>query len=295
MMLRADPSIHLLAAALPNADWTLPLLREAGRYLSYVSVHQYWERLAETNAPSDYATCMMFTEGPERLIRTTESIIEVAGLRGNVAIAFDEWNLRGWHHPSLNGALFADVASRDKNDINATYTMADALFSACFLNACLRHCQSVQMACMAPVVNARGPLFVHSKGIVKRTTFHVLAMYANLLERNVASAWIDSDPFVHGGKSVPSLDAVVTCDDAMKKWRLALVNRHPELDLACTLTFGDVGLGNRCAMTVLSGDSPDAYNDVDAPGRVAPVKVQQQLTNDVISLPPHSVMILELA
>jgi hypothetical protein len=63
-----------------------------------------------------------------------------------------------------------EIKARDRNDINATYPMADAMFSACFLNACLRHADTVQMANIAPLVNTRGPLFVHPKGIVKRTT-----------------------------------------------------------------------------------------------------------------------------
>ncbi len=294
MMARSDPSIRRLAAAMPNPDWTLPLLGQAGHCLDYVSIHEYWDALWLDNSLSDYATCMMLTKKPEETIRTTESIIRVAGLAEKIAIAFDEWNLRAWHHPHLGDAQFADVAARDKNDLNSTYTMADAVFSACFLNTCLRHSESVHMACMAPVVNTRGPIFTHPEGIVKRTTFHTMSLYANLLEKNVASAWVESEPFVHEDKSVPALDAVATCDDGMKQWRLALVNRHPESELACTLKFGAERLAEDCAMTVLSGDSPDAYNDVDSPSRVAPVKTKQQLLNGVVSLPPHSVTVLEL-
>lgn len=50
-----------------------------------------------------------------------------------------------------------DLDARRENDIAATYTMADALFSACFLNACLRHSDVVDIACHAPIVNTRGP------------------------------------------------------------------------------------------------------------------------------------------
>ena len=63
--------------------------------------------------------------------------------------------------------------------------MADALFSASFFNACLRHAEDVGMANIAPLVNTRGPLYVHPKGIVKCTHFHAMAMYANELEPRV--------------------------------------------------------------------------------------------------------------
>ena len=39
------------------------------------------------------------------------------------------------------------------NDLNSEYTMADALFSASFLNACLRNSEDVTMANIAPLVN----------------------------------------------------------------------------------------------------------------------------------------------
>jgi alpha-N-arabinofuranosidase len=294
MMLRADPSIKLLAAALPDVDWTLPLLKAAGRHLSYISIHRYWDALWQDNTPSDYATCMMRSTDPERTIRRAKSIIDVAGLAGKVGIAFDEWNLRGWHHPHKDGAMFADVAARDANDINATYTMADAVFSACFLNTALRHAETVRMACIAPVVNARGPLFVHPDGVVKRTTFHVMAMYANHLADHVADAWVTADAFAHGDESVPALDAVATCDEGMSLYRLALINRHPTDSLACTVMLGDSPVTDAAKAVTLSGDSCDACNDLDAPDRVTPTEAEPPGADGVISLRPHSVTVVEV-
>ena len=172
--------------------------------------------------------------------------------------------------------------------------MADAVFSACFLNMCLRHLESVRMACMAPAVNARGPLFVHPNGLVRRTTFHTLAMYANLLAENVAEAWTAGDPFSHGGSSVQALDAVATCDAGMRRWRLALVNRHPEEYLACTVVLPGQTLAGVCRATVLAGDSPDAFNDVEYPQRVLPVHTELHFNGGVASLPPHSVTIVQI-
>jgi alpha-N-arabinofuranosidase len=298
MMRRADPSIKLLAAAVPDLDWTLSLLRHAGEYLDYVSIHGYWDPLWRDDNPSDYSSCIVRSGETDAVIRTTERIIALAGFDGRIGIAFDEWNLRGWHHPlplenSRDGVDKA-IGERDRNDISATYTMADAVFSAGFLNTCLRHSQTVRMANMAPVVNARGPLFVHPEGIVKRTTFHLMAMYTSLLAENVADAWVTSDPFVHSKASVPALDAVATCGDEMRCWRLALVNRHPEHKLACTVVFRGKRLVGTHKATVLSGDSPDAYNDVEHPDRVVPAQSELEFTDGVVALPPHSVTVLRI-
>ena len=292
MMKRVDPSIKLFAAAVADVDWTLALLRAAGQYLDYVSIHGYWDPLWQKDNPSDYSTCIVRSTQPDAAIRTTEHIIALAGLEGQIGIAFDEWNLRGWHHP--RPGFRADVAARDRNDINETYTMADAIFSAAFLNTCLRHADTVQMANLSPVINARGPLYVHPEGIVRRTTFHVMAMYANLLEENVADAWVTSDPFVHDGTEVPALDAVATCDDGQQMWQIALVNRHPEQELRCALVVDCRPLEGRHKATVLSGDSVDAFNSVEHPDRVHPVETEATIEGGAISLPPHSLTVLSV-
>ena len=293
MMKRVDPSIKLLVAALPDPGWTLPLLRAAGHLLDFVSIHDYWDPLGTENNPSDYATCVLRSGRPEDSIRRTERIIAEAGLEGKVGIAFDEWNLRGWHHPWGNTP--EDIAARDKNDINATYTMADAVFAAGFLNTCLRHAGTVRMACMAPVINTRGPLFVHPEGIVRRTTFHVMAMYANRLAENVAPAQVTGDPFARGDESVPALDAVATCDDAMSHWRLVLINRDPESELRCSVSLGGEPLDGTHQVTVLAGGSPDAFNDVDQPDRVIPEQTELRFSDGAAPLPPHSISIVEVS
>ena len=292
MMKRADPSIRLLAAALPDVDWTLNLLRQAGKYLDMVSIHGYYDPLWQKDEPSDYATCVARSGQVEDAIRLTEQIIGVAGFGGKLGIAFDEWNLRGWHHPDGNSP--AAIGARDRNDINATYTMADAVFSAGFLNTCLRHADTVWMANMAPVVNTRGPLFVHPGGIVRRTTFHVLSLYANELAPRVGDAYVASPVFAHGANSAPALDAVATCDDTHSAWRLALVNRLPDEPLPCRIVIGGKLLTGAQHATVLSGDSPDAYNDIATPNRVTPQQLDVTCTDGTITLPPHSVTILQV-
>ena len=290
MMKRVDPSIRLLAAALADADWTLKLLRHAGQYLDYVSIHGYWDPLWDDDQPSDYLNCMSRALEPEAAIRLTKQIIGVAGFEGCIGIAFDEWNLRGWHHPKGNSP--EAIAARDRNDLNATYTMADAVFSAGFLHSCLRHSDTVRMANMAPVVNTRGPLFVHENGLVKRTTFHVLAMYANLLEANVADIWMSSEAQPLENSSVPVLDAVATCDDSRRVWSLACINRHPEKAIACRVNLGEQALPTRCKITNLRGDSPDAYNDIGSPDRVKPETAEYIVDNGIVELAPHSISII---
>jgi alpha-N-arabinofuranosidase len=150
------------------------------------------------------------------------------------------------------------------------------------------------MANIAPIVNTRGPLYVHSKGIVKRTTFHTLAMYANLLESRVVKFAVQASPYGGGKEPMSVIDAAATVDPSGKKWALALVNRHPDQAVACTVKLGNVALDGTFEATILAGDSPEAYNDVEHPDRVVPEKTQLKFNQGVVSLPPHALIIVRL-
>ena len=45
---------------------------------------------------------------------------------------------------------------------------------------------------------------------------------------------------------------------------------------------------------MLTGDSPDAYNDIDDPNRVAPRETELTFQQGAVSLPPHSLCIVEV-
>ncbi|MGA8204475.1 MAG: alpha-L-arabinofuranosidase C-terminal domain-containing protein, partial [Woeseiaceae bacterium] len=294
MMQFTDPGIKLFAAATADRNWTLPLLERAGRYLDYISIHGYWDPLWHVNNVSPYMTCILRSDQPEKQILDTVDIIREAGLEGRVRIAFDEWNLRAWHHP---GQVPPDKSlnyKRAENDRNEVYTMADACFSASFLNTCIRNSEHVAMANMAPIVNVRGPLFVHPRGVVRRTTFHVLKMFNDLTESRYVPAVIDSARLEHEGKSIAALDASVTRDEKGGAVAVVLVNRRPERPVACRLMLAGLPRVTRTTMVTLSGDSPDAYNDVDTPDRVVPRSQQLTGLDQPVVLPPHSVTIVTL-
>jgi alpha-N-arabinofuranosidase len=292
MMRRVDPAIVLSAAALPDLDWTLALLRAAGKYLDLVSIHDYWDPLWPRDEPKGYLDAILESEKPDEAITRTEQVLAVSGFKDKVRITFDEWNLRGWHHPEGNSP--AALAARDRNDINATYTMADAIFSAGFLNACLRHSGSVHMANISPTVNARGPLFAHKNGIVKRTSFHVLQMYSDHLRPKLADTFVASAEVRKGDRAVAAVDAVASCEGVGGPTSLMLINRHPSEAVTVSLRLDGANPSGDHEATILDGDSTDAFNDVDAPERVKPHNEVMTISNGKLTLPPHSLTSLRL-
>lgn len=285
----------LFAAGRADRAWTLPLLRNAGRHLDYISLHGYYDPrpLFHYDTPSPYIDCMMQTERPEKEIAETISILEETGFRGKIKIAFDEWNLRYWHHP-WHGDLRKgfEIEARDKNDRNATYTMADAVFSACFLNSCLRNAADVEIACFSPIVNTRGGIYVHPDGIVKRTTFHTFKMYANLLEDYVVPVNVNSDRLYSGDNSVSVIDCILTSNADNSRYVLAVVNKDPSKEQSVKLDIPEIKTSKRLKNYVLSGNSVDDYNDIGAENRVVPQETRLRVNKGNIVVPPHSINLI---
>ncbi len=304
MMKRVDPTIELLAASVADIDWNMGLLKEAGTMLDWISIHGYWDPLWMENNLSSYEACMAQTTLVEDAICKAEHMLGALGYLGRIKIAFDEWNLRGWHHPKVDTGLTPEefILPRDENDRNEDYTMADAVFSACFLNKCLKHCNTVGMANFAPAVNTRGAIFTHSGGIVLRPTFHVFEMYTSLMGDAVVDGWLASNEMFDassGGKdaSVPSLDILATKSSGANDLRISIVNRHPDKSMMLRLHADMLAFGTSAELHTLAGVSKDSFNSVAQPENV---KVAEQTiridgkSGLTVEVPPHSVNILVL-
>lgn len=101
------------------------------------------------------------------------------------------------------------------------------------------------------------------------------------------------DTVVYGKKSLPVLDAVMTQSDDGKSCVLMVVNKSPDEAVSLDLSaLCPRGLGSVSA-TILSGDSPDAYNDIGSENRVVPQKTWLAVTDGKIALPPHSVAAID--
>lgn len=306
MMKHVSPGIELSAAALDDPEWNLRLLTLAGKRLDWISIHGYWDGLWQVDDPAGYEACMAWTNDTDRSVRRIRGMLNALGLEKSVRIAFDEWNLRGWHHPNVHtqqqGIRPEEyLTPRDRNDINATYTMADAVFTACFLNMLLRNGDLVRMANFSPAVNTRGMIFTHREGIVRRSTWYVFRLFTAYLYDQVIDLF-GRDPEImtvkdKSGAPVGTqvLDAVATRDSASGRLALSLVNKHPS-EKREVLVSVPGGCGT-VRMHSVNGPAADSYNDVGS----EPIRIRE-LTGAVrnedggirITLAPHSVNVVSI-
>ncbi|MBQ2952213.1 MAG: alpha-N-arabinofuranosidase [Clostridia bacterium] len=304
MMRHVDPTAELSAAAIPDTAWTMNLLRTCGEYIDWISIHEYWDMMPEVNAPATYEQCMAFTDRIDHSVREVRGMLAALRLDGRIKIAFDEWNLRSWHHPNVHTirqgvGKDSYLTPRDKNDDNSTYTMADAVFTACFLNAMHRHCDIVGMANLAPVLNTRGCIYSDDSGVVLRSTYHVFDLYVNHLGDTVVDLWAEGDmpqmtvPFKWGGeRTVDCLDLIATTFSDKPGLAVAAVNKDAEN--AHTIRI-PLDAPSAITLLTLNGDSKDAYNDVGHEGvRVTETRLGLQEGCVEIALPPHSVSVIRI-
>ena len=251
---------------------------------------------------------MMLSEKPESYINKVIGQIQTAEKggqikEGQIKIAFDEWNLRSWHHPGFQRFEKVDyndpeiielIKARDKSLDPSIYTLSDALFSASFLNSCIRNSNYVTMANIAPLVNQTGPLYVHPEGIVRRSHFHTMSMYVNELQGYVSDTEISGSKLTNGKDSVSVIDAIATVDEEGENWAISLVNRHPSENIECKVTMGNKVLNGTYKATILTGETTDSYNDIENPNRVEPKEVELKFKNGIVQLPPHSLTIVQI-
>ncbi|SHN23433.1 alpha-L-arabinofuranosidase C-terminal domain-containing protein [Gracilibacillus kekensis] len=304
MMKHVDPQVELSAAALPDVDWNLNLLKHCGEFLDWISIHEYWDMVPEVNDLADYEASIAFTQNIDHAVTEVRGLLQAMKLDKKIKIAFDEWNLRSWHHPNVHtikqGIDKKDyIDPRDKNDDNSQYTMADAVFTASFLNAMNRNCDIVGMANFAPILNTRGCIYSHDEGIVLRSTYHVFDLYVNYLGDTIIDSWSSEVPSMtvqnKSGKELEleSLDILATKWSDQNGVALAVVNKDPDNNQ--TITVSMVGNGNKVTLYGINGESKNSFNDVDQNEVVIYKEALDDFENNMeIEVKPHSVNIIQM-
>ena len=305
MMKHVDPEIELSAAAIADLDWTFNLLKNCGEYIDWISLHQYWDMMPEEHNPADYEACMAFTDDIAHQVDVVRGMLKALGLEKKIKIAFDEWNLRSWHHPNVHtirqGVNKEDyISPRDKNDDNSTYTMADAIFTACFLNAMNRNCDIVKMANFAPVLNTRGCIYSHKDGIVLRSTYHVFDLFVNYLGDTVVDVWSKDEMPVwevcnkRGQKiKIQALDILVTKWSDRPGLAISVVNKHVTDSFTITLTKEYEG--KQIVIYSVNGRDVDSYNDIERNEIFISEKNLLSYEEDKgIKIPPHSINVIHI-
>ncbi|RAK07202.1 hypothetical protein C8C77_11742 [Halanaerobium saccharolyticum] len=121
MIKHIDPETELLAAALPDLEWNINLLKNCGDFLDWISIHEYWDMAPEENNLADYEQYMAYTKN---ILRDTIIDVwsdEIPGFKVvskiGESVEVESIDLLATKWSDKKGVAVAAV-NKDSNDIN---------------------------------------------------------------------------------------------------------------------------------------------------------------------------------
>jgi len=282
-MRKVDPNIELIAVGCEDPEWNLEMVKLAGNYFDYLSIHMY------VNGSKPYRELVAIPRYIERKLRAVYDLVEAIrkrqGIKKKIEIAFDEWNV--WY-PEAKPPLHEQVT-----------TVKDAIFTALVLNGLHRLCKEVTIACFAQTVNVLPLISTRDNGVMfVNPQYLVFKMYGNNTGDQVLKVVTYSQSYYSKelDSYVSFIDATATASRDKRTIYLHVVNRHEEETFKCR-----VALKGWRPLSVkwlrVSGDSLNACNTFDEPNRVQiEISKKAKVEGDqvVCTLPPHSVNVLIL-
>jgi len=283
-MRRVEPDIKLIAIGNhEEPDWNPIVLRTLWDDIDYLAPHLY---VGHKSLESHLAYGLRV----EHVLRRTRAAIDLVSAERlsdrPIKIAFDEWNV--WH-------------SIGAGSLEKSYSLADALVVAQFLNAFIRHCDMVTMANMAQLVNILAPITTNPDGLFRQSIYWPLWIYRRAMLGHGLDVFCDCPTYradVHFERhqaiqrDVPVIDVCGAIQPDDGGVALAVVNRS--MDEKTELTIDGIDLVGSGKAWVLTGPDADAANDFACPDNVAAqeVNVADLAAGQVVKLEPLCLTVL---
>jgi alpha-N-arabinofuranosidase len=288
--------IYKIACGASEGDyhWTEVLMKQAGKYMDGLSLHYYtiptgiWKEKGPSTefAASEWFATLKRTLFMEELLQKHSAIMDVYDPEKRVGLLVDEWGT--WYdvEPGTNpGFLYQQN------------TLRDALVTGINLNLFHNHCDRVQMANIAQVVNVlQAVVLTEGERMLLTPTYHVFNMFKVHQDAELVSVDFTNPEYAFGEEKIPQL-SVSASVDIHNKLHLSLCNlNHGEsTEIQCELrgTTKAIVTGTILTDTVLN-----AHNTFDQPEAIQPVEFNGAVLKDGILsliLPPASVVVLTLA
>jgi len=273
-------------------NWTEVMMREAGKRIDGIGVHYYtvpgsWGKKGSATAfdEAEYAKTLSKTLMMDDLITKHSAIMDKYDPAKRVNLAVDEWGT--WYdvEPGTNpGFLYQQN------------TMRDALVAALNINIFMKHADRVRMANIAQMVNVlQAMILTREEQMVLTPTYHVFDMYrpfqdAIYLPVELKSPWYNMDQWVMPSVSV----AAARGSDGLV--HVALANVDPNRSVTVSAALSGVA-ATTVSGRILTAPTLQAHNDFGSADAVKPAPFNgAQVAGGSLTatLPPHSVLVLEL-
>jgi alpha-N-arabinofuranosidase len=272
--------------------WTEVLMRDIPHnMLEGVALHHYsvidWNKKGSATDFSEqqYFEIMQRALFMDELITKHSTIMDKYDPAKKVALVVDEWG--GWYdvEPGTNpGFLYQQN------------TLRDALLAGATLNIFHNHSDRVRMANLAQTVNVlQAVLLTQEEKMIVTPTYHVMEMYNVHQDATLLPLELTCSNYVFGSEKLPAV-SVSASKDKTGLTHISLVNIDSKTNQEITV---DLRGGKFSSVTgrILNSPKLQDHNTFDHPDLVKPVPFKQAtLSGNLlkVTLPPHSVVVLEL-
>ncbi|MDR3121593.1 MAG: alpha-N-arabinofuranosidase [Clostridiales bacterium] len=304
-----DNKIYKIACGANVADyhWTEVLMRDAGRFIDGLTLHHYsfsGTTFARKGSATDFAVDEWYSLlrkalYMDELIQIHKGIMQRYDPRGRVGLLVDEWG--AWHavEPGTNpGFLYQQN------------TVRDALVAAVTLNIFNKHSDRVRMANIAQTVNVlQAVILTEGEKMLLTPTYHVFDLYQDHQGATLVGSYVEQESADDGAASpadgetnaalsgtiVPNLhESASVAEDGTLTITLANLAHEKAYDIDAVI----VGHAARDVSAAILTGGMAAYNDFDAPERVAPADYTSEIRRAgeglAFKIPPRSVLRLRL-
>ncbi len=282
-MRKVDSKIELVAVGCEDPEWNLEMVKNAGEYFDYLSVHIY----IGGNKP--YNELAAVPVSMEQRLRAVYGLVESGRRRFNIKreikLAFDEWNV--WY-PEAKAPLHEQVTS-----------MKDAVFTGLTLNALHRLCKIAPIGGFAQTVNVL-PLIIASKDgrMALTPQYSVFKMYGTSTGTSVLKTAVDSPSYLSSElkEYVPFVDVSATIAENGKILYLYAVNRHESEPADLAVSFRGFK-PKEATQQYVAGESVEDRNTLGKPDKVRIEKAHPKTDGKEVflALRPHSVNVMDIA
>ncbi|GGF97951.1 alpha-N-arabinofuranosidase [Paenibacillus abyssi] len=291
-----DNKVYKIACG-PNSDdyrWMEVLMREAHSKMDAISLHYYtvpgkWQNKGAATGFSEEEWFVTLEKAlyMDELITKHSAIMDQYDPQKRVGLIVDEWGT--WYdvEPGTNpGFLYQQN------------TVRDALVAGLSLHIFHNHCDRVEMANIAQIVNVlQSVILTEGEKMVLTPTYHVFDMYKVHQDASMLSTNCVSEDYTSGGRNLPKV-SVSASKDAEGRMHISLCNLDHKSGAEVHIDLrGLNGRSVRISGTELTSDRMEAHNTFDRPDAVKPSEFKAfSLEGSTLTanLSPMSVTVLEL-
>lgn len=291
-----DNVVYKIACGPSVADynWTEVLMREAGHLMNGLSLHYYtlptnsWvgSKGSATEFDEDeWFKTLRQTWFMEELVTKHSTIMDKYDPEKKVALIVDEW-----------GAWYDVEPGTNPGFLYQQNTLRDALIAGINLNIFNNHCDRVQMANIAQVVNVlQAVILTEGDKMLLTPTYHVFDMYKVHQDAELLAVDFENIDYSYGDEKIPQL-SISASQDKDGKIHVSICNLNPSQSIELDFELRGINV-KKVEGKVLTAKEVNAMNTFEDSDNVKievfkNVKIENN--HAICEIPSKSVVVIEM-